>query len=173
MNVDAIKKAVRDVPDFPTKGIVFKDITPVVADPRLFGDVVDSFADRYRDRGVDAIAAIESRGFIFGAAVAYKLGCSLVPVRKEGKLPWKTVKTSYQLEYGTATLEMHRDAVRQGAGVLIMDDLLATGGTAAAAASLVEQIGGRVIEMAFLIELAFLEGRRKLQGYSIYAPVVF
>ncbi len=173
MSLDAVKKAIRDVPDFPEKGIIFKDITPVLNDPELFRTVVKEFAARYKDRGIDKIAAVESRGFIFGSALACELGAGLVPVRKKGKLPAETIEASYALEYGTATLEIHTDAIRKGERVLIIDDLLATGGTAEATASMVKQLGGDIVEIAFLIELAFLKGREKLAGYPIFAPIVY
>ena len=173
MNLDRVRSAIRDIPDFPKPGILFKDITPVLSDPALFGAVVRAFADRLRGLNVGKIAAIESRGFLFGAAVAHALGVGLVPVRKKGKLPYRTVEQSYELEYGTATLEIHEDAFRAGERVVVMDDLLATGGTARAAAALVEKLGANVVELDFLVELAFLKGRDKLTRYSLFAPVVF
>jgi adenine phosphoribosyltransferase len=173
MSLDAVKKAIRDVPDFPEKGINFKDITPVLNDPELFRTVVKEFAARYKDRGIDKIAAVESRGFIFGSALACELGAGLVPVRKKGKLPAETIEASYALEYGTATLEIHTDAIRKGERVLIIDDLLATGGTAEATASMVKKLGGDIVEIAFLIELAFLKGRDRLAGCQVFAPIVY
>lgn len=173
MNSNTIKAAIRDVPDFPQPGILFKDITPVLADPRLFRAAVDLLAERYRGRPIAKVAAIESRGFILGSAVAQQLGAGLVPVRKKGKLPYRTLAASYSLEYGTATLEMHVDAIRRGETVLVVDDLLATGGTAAATAGMIEELGGQIVEIAFLIELAFLKGREKLARYPVFAPIVF
>ena len=173
MSFNRVRSAIRDIPDFPKPGILFKDITPVLSDPELYKFVVDAFADRLRSRQVGKLAVIESRGFLFGAAVAYQLGIGLVPIRKKGKLPYKTVEQSYDLEYGTATLEIHEDAFRAGERVAILDDLLATGGTARAAAELVEKLGANVVELDFLVELAFLKGRDKLTRHSIFAPVVF
>lgn len=168
-----VKQAIRNIPDFPKPGILFRDITPLLQDPELFQDTVDFFFDRYQSRNIEAVAAIESRGFIFGGALAYRLGCSFIPVRKAGKLPWETVSESYELEYGSATLEMHRDALASARRVLIFDDLLATGGTAAATVQLVEQLGGTVVEIAFLIELAELRGRDRLSNYDVFSLVQF
>lgn len=173
MSFEAVKKAIRDVPDFPQKGIVFKDITPVLNDPELFRTVIDGLAARYGESRIDKIAAVESRGFLFGSVLAYKLGAGLVPVRKKGKLPSDTIEASYALEYGTATIEIHTDAINKGERVLIIDDLLATGGTAAATASMVKQLGGEIVEIAFLIELTFLKGREKLSGYPVFAPIAY
>ena len=173
MTVEKLKAAIRDVPDFPQEGILFKDIMPVVNDPELFKMSVDLFVDRYKDKKIDMFAVIDARGFLFGSAVAYLLGAGVAPIRKKGKLPYKTIEESYSLEYGTATLAMHVDAIEKGNRVVIIDDLLATGGTAAATASLVEKVGGEIVEIAFLIELAFLKGREKLGNYEIFAPIVF
>lgn len=173
MNIDTLKKAIRDVPDFPKKGILFKDITPVLSDPALFKYAVELFAGRHAKGRIDKVCAIEARGFIFGAAVAYRLGVGIVPIRKKGKLPYKTREASYSLEYGTATLQVHEDALRKGMRVLLVDDLLATGGTAAASARLIEQLGGEIAEIQFLIELAFLKGREKLSKYDVFAPITF
>jgi adenine phosphoribosyltransferase len=173
LNIEEIKAAIRDVPDFPSPGIVFKDIAPLLAEPLLFRSIVDHFAERHRDAGLHVVAGIEARGFVFGAALAYALGVGFVPIRKKGKLPWHTVEASYDLEYGSATIEMHQDAITPGARVLLIDDLLATGGTAAAAARLVRDLGGTVVEIDFLIELAFLEGRKQLSGHILYAPLVY
>ncbi len=173
MNVDSLKKAIRDIPDFPKQGIIFKDITPVLSDPVLFKTAVDIFADRQKKAAIEKVAVIESRGFLFGAAVAYRLGLGIVPIRKKGKLPYKTVEATYDLEYGSATLQMHVDAVKKGERILLIDDLLATGGTAAASAKMIEDLGGVVAEIDFLIELAFLKGRDKLTRYPLFAPVVF
>jgi adenine phosphoribosyltransferase len=173
MSVDTLAAAIRDVPDFPKQGIVFKDITPVLGDPELFASAVDLLADRYADRGLDRIAAIEARGFILGAAMAYRLGVGLVPIRKKGKLPYDALEASYDLEYGTATVEIHTDAIRKGERVLLVDDLLATGGTAAASAGLIERLGGTIVEIVFLIELTFLKGREKLGGRPVFCPIQF
>ncbi|HIE11007.1 MAG TPA: adenine phosphoribosyltransferase [Kiritimatiellae bacterium] len=170
---DRVKAAIRDVPDFPRKGILFRDITPVLQSPGMFRRTIDFFFERYHRMNIEAVAAVESRGFIFGGALSYRLGCSFVPVRKAGKLPWATVSESYELEYGSATLEVHRDALGNARRVLIFDDLLATGGTAAATARLLEQLGGTVVEIAFLIELADLKGRGKLQSYPVFSLVQF
>jgi adenine phosphoribosyltransferase len=171
--VETIKSAIRDIPDFPKPGVIFKDITPILRDPNLFRAAIDLFVDRHRDAPINKIAAIDARGFIFAGAVSDRLGAGLVPIRKKGKLPYKTFEAEYDLEYGTATLTIHEDAFEQGDKVLLMDDLLATGGTAAASAGLIEKAGGQVVEIDFLIELAFLNGREKLSGYDIFAPVVF
>lgn len=173
MNVDTLKKAIRDIPDFPKQGIIFKDITPVLSDPALFKTAVDLFVDRQANARIDKVAVIESRGFLFGAAVAYRMGLGIVPIRKKGKLPYKTVEATYDLEYGSATLQMHVDSVKKGDRILLIDDLLATGGTAAASAKMIEGLGGTVVEIDFLIELAFLKGRDKLARYPVFAPVVF
>lgn len=159
-----LKASIRDIPDFPKAGIIFKDITPILQDSKLFAKVIDTFAERYRAKNVDVVIGIESRGFIFGAPLAYNLGKSYVPVRKKGKLPYKTVEASYDLEYGSATIEMHVDAVKPGQRVVIIDDLLATGGTAAAACSLIEKQGAHVVECAFVVELGFLKGRGNLKS---------
>ncbi|MGD0649627.1 MAG: adenine phosphoribosyltransferase [Verrucomicrobiia bacterium] len=168
-----LKAAVRDVPDFPIKGVLFKDITPILQDGKLFRQAVDAIADRHKGRKVDAVVGIDARGFIFAGAVAYKLGVGLVPVRKKGKLPYKTVVTSYTLEYGSETSEMHVDALKKGDNVIIVDDLLATGGTAMAAATLVNQLGGNIIEIDFLIELSFLKGRDCLKEYPVFAAITY
>lgn len=173
MLLDEIRKAIRDVPDFPKRGILFKDITPVLADPRLLRGAVELLASRHADARIDKVAVIESRGFIFGAGVALQLNAGLALVRKKGKLPYRTLEASYDLEYGSATLQLHEDAIKPGERVLLVDDLLATGGTAAATAGLIEKLGGRLVEMEFLIELAFLNGRSKLPGYPVFAPIVF
>ncbi|HTS17080.1 MAG TPA: adenine phosphoribosyltransferase [Verrucomicrobiae bacterium] len=170
---DELKAAVRDVPDFPIKGILFKDISPILQDARLFRTAVDAIADRHKGRKIDAVVGIDARGFIFAGAVAYKLGVGFVPVRKKGKLPYKTVVTSYTLEYGSETSEMHVDAIRKGGNVIIVDDLLATGGTAMAAATLVKQVGGNIAEIDFLIELSFLNGRERLKEFSVFAAIAY
>ncbi|MFH1465961.1 MAG: adenine phosphoribosyltransferase [Pseudomonadota bacterium] len=166
-----IRESIRDIPDFPKPGIVFKDITPLLADPAAFKEVLDRFVERYADRKLDRIVGIESRGFIFGAPLADRLNVGFVPVRKPGKLPYRTVSEEYSLEYGTDSIEIHADAVPAGGRVLIVDDLLATGGTAAAAASLVRKVGGEVEELAFVVELGFLNGREKLGGLPVFSLV--
>lgn len=157
---------IRDVPDFPQPGIVFKDITTLLQQPAALREVVDRFAAHYREQDIDAVVAIESRGFIFGGALAYQLNTSFVPVRKAGKLPAETLQVSYYLEYGSAEVELHLDALEPGQRVLILDDLLATGGTAAAAIQLVEGLGATVAGIAVVIELDFLHGRQKLGRYA-------
>jgi adenine phosphoribosyltransferase len=161
--VERLRAAVRDVPDFPKKGIMFKDITPVLSDPSLFRASIDLFLERCRGREVDKIVGIDARGFVFGSAVAYELGVGFVPIRKRGKLPYRTEIAKYSLEYGEAEVEMHTDAVTQGERVVLVDDLLATGGTSAAAAALIRKAGGQLLEAQFLIELEFLEGRKRLE----------
>ena len=160
--ITAFQQAVRDIPDFPKEGIIFKDITPVLRDPELCLAILDELHDRWVGQGVDVVAGIESRGFLFGMGLAMRLGVPFVPIRKEGKLPAETVKTSYELEYGEAVIEMHKDAIHSDHKVLIHDDLLATGGTAKAAADLIQKVGGGVAGFSFLIELDFLNGREKL-----------
>jgi adenine phosphoribosyltransferase len=172
-DTEALSQAIRDVPDFPKPGILFKDITPVLLDPGLLGAAIKLFADRHRGAGIDKIAGIESRGFIFAGPLALELNAGFIPIRKKGKLPHQTIDVSYELEYGEATLEVHLDALSRGERILIIDDLLATGGTAAASAALIEQLGGTVVEIDFLVELAFLNGRERLGGYPIYAPIVY
>ncbi len=173
MTIDDLKAAVRDVPDFPKPGILFKDITPVLQNPALFSYAIDLFQARIAGKGVTKVAAIDARGFIFGSVLCDRLGLGFVPVRKAGKLPYKTYSESYALEYGEATLCIHQDAFRSGDRVLLIDDLLATGGTAVASANLVEKAGGEVVQIQFLIELAFLNGRARLGDRDVYAPIVF
>ena len=168
-----LKAAIRDVPDFPIKGILFKDITPILQDPKLFRIAVDTMADRHKGKNIEAVVGIDARGFIFAGAVAYKLGIGFVPVRKKGKLPYKTIVTSYTLEYGSETSEMHVDAINKGDNVIIVDDLLATGGTAMAAATLVKQLGGNIAEIDFLIELTFLKGRERLKDYPVFSAITY
>lgn len=162
---------IRNIPDFPIPGVQFKDITTLLRDGPAFKQVVDTFAARYADQAIDAIVGIESRGFILSAPLAYRLGIGLVPVRKHGKLPAATYQVEYELEYGSNKLEIHRDAMPAGARVVVIDDLLATGGTVAAACQLVDLAGGKVEEVAFLIELEFLHGREKLQQYSVFSLI--
>ncbi|NNC82413.1 MAG: adenine phosphoribosyltransferase [Flavobacteriales bacterium] len=161
-----VERAIRNVPDFPKPGIMFKDITPVLEDPRLCHDVVEELADRCRSMKVEAIAGVESRGFLFGMPLAIRLGVPFITVRKKGKLPYHTVSYSYDLEYGSAEIEMHQGSVTKGMRVMIHDDLLATGGTAAATAELILQEGGHVAGFTFLVELAFLEGTKRLEPYT-------
>lgn len=168
-----IESAIRNVPDFPKAGIQFKDITPVLADPRLFAGTIDLLTDHYKPGSIDAVVGIDARGFIFAAAAAMKLGAGFVPVRKKGKLPFKTHEQDYALEYGSATVAMHIDALKPGARVLLVDDLLATGGTAAAASALVKKLGAQIVEIVFLIELKFLNGRQKLNGYPVRSIVAY
>lgn len=168
-----LKSYIRDVPDWPKKGILFRDITPLLGNPRAFAAAVDALCADFSQAGIQYVAAVEARGFIFGAAVAEKLAAGFVPIRKKGKLPWRTESITYDLEYGTDTLEIHRDAVKSGAKVLMVDDLLATGGTMAAACRLIEKIGGRVAGIAFLVELADLKGREKLTGYKLTSVISY
>ena len=164
---------IRDIPDFPKPGIVFKDIMPLLADPASFRDTVDALAAFAEPRKPDVIMGAEARGFILGGALAYRLGCGFVAARKPGKLPWETVSAEYELEYGVDSLELHADAIGKGARVLIHDDLLATGGTARAKVNLVEQLGGEVVGVVFVIELAFLNGREKLAGYDVHSLIQY
>ena len=173
MELERLKALVRDVPDFPQEGIVFKDITPLLADPIAFSTVIDLIVVHFGRGNVDKVVGIEARGFILASPVAYHFGAGFVPVRKKDKLPWETESADYALEYGTATLEVHRDAVTPGERVLIVDDVLATGGTAAATSQLVERIGGKVIGIACLIELGFLNGRDKLEGHDLFSLITY
>lgn len=168
-----LKKKIRNIPDFPKKGIVFRDITTLLADPEAFKESVEKLYERYKDEEIDAVLGAEARGFIFGAVLAYKLGVGFIPVRKPGKLPFKTTKVSYDLEYGSNILEMHLDAVKKGDRVLIVDDLVATGGTAKAKAELVEKMGGKVSGFCFLIELEFLKPRELLKGYDVFSLITY
>jgi adenine phosphoribosyltransferase len=164
---------IRDVPDFPKKGIVFKDITPLLKHPQAFSEIIEQLATRYKSYNLNSIVAMESRGFIFGGALASRLKVGFVPIRKPGKLPWKTLRESYQLEYGQDALEIHQDSITGGDRVLVLDDVLATGGTAAAAIRLVERAGGQVVEVCFLIHLTFLNGQEKLKSVPIYSIIQF
>ena len=168
-----LARLIRDVPDFPKKGILFKDITTLLRDPEAFREAIDALAARYVDERIDEVVAVESRGFVFGAPLAYKLGAGFVPVRKPGKLPAQVTSVEYSLEYGTSRLEMHLDAIQPGQRILLVDDLLATGGSAKAAAELVERLGGVIVGLAFLIELECLQGARKLEGRKIYSLIRF
>jgi adenine phosphoribosyltransferase len=164
---------IRDIPDFPKPGILFKDITPLLAEPKAFASAIDRLAAHYAAAPIDAIAAAEARGFLFAAPLALKLHKPLVPLRKPGKLPYRTYSMKYELEYGQAELHMHIDGVAKGANVLLVDDLLATGGTMAAGAKLIEQAGGTIAGCAFLVELAFLNGREKLAGYDVFSLLTY
>jgi adenine phosphoribosyltransferase len=164
---------VRDVPDFPKPGIVFKDIMPLVADPTYFRSAIDQLAEYAAPLKPDIILGAEARGFIFGGALAYVLGCGFVTARKPGKLPWDTVDATYELEYGTDSLEVHADSIARGARVIVHDDVLATGGTAKAKVDLVEKLGGEVVGLAFVIELTFLNGRDKLVGYDVHSLIQY
>lgn len=166
-----LEKFIRDVPDFPKKGIIFKDITPLLSNCEALHEAVEQLAKPYQGRGIEIVAGIESRGFIFGGLVAQKLGAGFVPIRKLGKLPYKTLRESYQLEYGSDSVEIHADAVKPGQKVLMVDDLLATGGTMSAACKLVEGLGGAVAATVFVIELSFLNGRDKLSSYEIHSLI--
>ena len=166
--MERLKLKIRDIPDFPKKGIIFKDITTLLKDKDAFKQVVNAFIRRYRKKKIDLVAAVEARGFILGAALAYRLGVGFIPVRKKGKLPHHTHKVKYQLEYGHATLEIHCDAIKPKEKILLVDDLLATGGTTAAVCKLIEKMKGKIVEIAFLVELTELKGRKKLK-YPIYS----
>lgn len=171
--IETIKSLIRDVPDFPKPGILFKDITPLIGNPEGLSAVLNLLADPFRGMGITAVAGMESRGFIFGVPVAERLEAGFVPIRKPGKLPYKTVAQSYALEYGTDSLEIHTDAVKKGDKVLIVDDLLATGGTAEAAVKLVQSLGAEVVGVTFVIELGFLNGRDKLKGLNVHSLLTF
>lgn len=171
--MDDLKKLIREVPDYPKPGILFYDLTTLLKDPRGFHALVDRLCDHYINRTVDVVVGIEARGFIFAPALAYRLNAGFVPVRKPKKLPAKTASVSYQLEYGTDTLEIHQDAIRPGQNVLISDDLLATGGTAAATVQLIRQLGGKVVGASFAVELTFLNGRAKLPGIDVTSLIQY
>ena len=168
-----LKRYIRDIPDWPKKGILFRDITPLLINPNALKAAVDALCADFTEAGIEYVAAVEARGFIFGSAVAEKLGAGFVPIRKKGKLPWQTESVSYDLEYGTDTLEVHSDAIESGGKVLMVDDLLATGGTMSAACKLIEKIGGKVAGIAFLIELAGLQGREKIADYKIASIISY
>ena len=171
--IDQLRNAVRDVPNFPKHGIVFKDITPILVDAELFNKSIEVFLDRCREKTIDKIVGIDARGFLFGSAVAYALNVGFVPIRKKGKLPFKTESASYSLEYGDAEMEMHVDSINRGERIVLIDDLLATGGTSAAAAALISKVGGELLEAQFLIELEFLHGRRKLDPTPVVSFIKF
>lgn len=168
-----LRQKIRNIPDFPKKGIVFRDITPLIRDSEAFNHSVKIMVDHYNGKEIDAILGAEARGFIFGSAMAYEMGAGFIPVRKPGKLPFKTCQASYDLEYGKNILEMHTDAVNAGDKILIVDDLVATGGTAKAMAELVEKMGGKVVGLCFLVELEFLNPRKILDGYDIFSLVKY
>ncbi len=169
INCEPLKKLIREVPDFPKKGILFYDITTLLKDNRGFALLIDALAEHYLDRDIDLVLGMEARGFIFGPALAYRLNAGFVPVRKPGKLPAATAKYDYALEYGTNTLEVHKDAIQRGQRVIIVDDLLATGGTAEATTKLAGTLGAEIIGLGFVVELDFLKGREKLKGYDVYS----
>lgn len=173
MNLDDLKNKIRNIPDFPIKGVMFRDITTLIGDPAAFRFTMDHLQERYRDKNLDYVVGIESRGLIFGGALADRLGIGLIPARKPGKLPADIIEETYRLEYGQAALQIHKDAIKKGEKILILDDLLATGGTLSAAAKLVERLGGVIEEIAVIIELTFLHGREKLQGKNIYSLVSY
>lgn len=166
-----LRERIRDIPDFPEPGIVFKDVTPLLADPAAFTLAIDGLCDAFAGRRIDKVVGIEARGFIVAGPVAYRFGAGFIPARKPGKLPWEIEREEYELEYGSDLLEVHRDAIKPGEHVLIVDDVMATGGTAAATVRLVERLGGQVVGLALLIELGFLGGRAKLEGYEIVSLV--
>ena len=173
MDIDKIKNSIRNVPDFPKPGIQFKDITPLLEVPELFNEVVSIFYDRYKEKNIDVIVGIESRGFIFAAPIALKLNCAFVLARKGGKLPLDTVKAHFDLEYGTDSIEIQKDAIKQGDRILIVDDLIATGGTAKATGALVERLGGQIVSFAFLIELIGLGGANIIESDSIFSIIQY
>ena len=172
-DIESLRRAIREIPNFPKPGINFKDITPLLGDGELFGRTIDIIADRYRSQKIDTVLGIESRGFIIGAALAYELGAGFCVVRKPGKLPYQTHSASYELEYGKDSLEIHIDAIPNRARVIIADDLIATGGTAAATAQLVSKLGATVVECAFVIELSFLNGREKLKPHGVFSIIQY
>ena len=173
MNVEDLKRRIRDIPDFPKPGILFRDITPLLSDGQSFCRVIDYIGERYQDKRIDVVVGVEARGFIMGAALAYRLHAGNILVRKRGKLPYKTHRATYDLEYGTDTLEIHQDAIQPGQRVLIVDDLLATGGTIAAVVDLVNQLGGSIVGLAFLIELTALKGREKLKDHPVFSLIQY
>lgn len=173
MKESVLKQYIRDIPDFPKAGILFRDITTLLKEKKVFKGAIDALAAKYKQKKIDKVVAVEARGFIFGAAVAAKLGAGFVPVRKKGKLPWRTNQVTYALEYGIDTLEMHHDAICPGEKVLIIDDLLATGGTVKAATDLVKQLKGKIAGIAFLIELTALKGREKLKAFPLVSLIKY
>ena len=173
IKMDDLKAIIRDIPDFPKKGVIFKDVTTLLKEGERFKEAIDEISDRYLNKRIDVVVSVEARGFIIGSAIAYKLRAGIVPIRKKGKLPWHTLRATYELEYGTDTLEIHQDAIKPGERVLIVDDLLATGGTAGAAVDLVERLEGKIIEIAFLIELTFLKGRKQIKDYPVFSLIKY
>lgn len=171
--MDELKKLIREVPDWPKTGILFYDLTTLLKDKNGFRTLIDMFCDHYKGKQIDVVVGMEARGFIFAPAIAYKLGAGFVPVRKPKKLPWKTAKVTYELEYGSDSLEIHEDAIHKGQKVLICDDLLATGGTAAATVELVRKLGGEVVGCAFAVELTFLVGRARLRGIDVFSLIQY
>ena len=169
--IEELKGLIRDIPDFPKKGIDFKDITTLLQNGHALKRVVDHFAERYADKALDAVVAVEARGFILGGALACRLDAGFIPVRKKGKLPYKTYEVTYDLEYGTETIAIHQDALKPGQNVVVLDDLLATGGTIEAVLDLMERFGANVVEVAFLIELTFLKGRERLTSHPVYSAI--
>lgn len=171
--MDELKKLIREVPDYPKPGILFYDLTTLLQDKKGFHSLIEKLCDKFTGKHIDVVAGIEARGFIFAPALAYRLGAGFVPVRKPNKLPWKTQQVTYQLEYGTDKLEVHQDAVKQGDRVLVCDDLLATGGTAAAAIQLIRGLGAQIVGGAFAVELSFLKGREKLSGTDVFSLIQY
>jgi adenine phosphoribosyltransferase len=171
--IEQLKKSIRDIPDFPKKGIVFKDITTLLKNASYFSSAVDYLYQHYENVKIDKIAAIEARGFILGAALAEKMQCGFIPLRKPGRLPYQTIREVYVLEYGTDSLEMHVDAVEKGENILLVDDLIATGGTALAGCKMIEGLGAHIAGIAFLVELSFLQGRKLLEGYDIFSLIIY
>ncbi len=171
--IDEFRGFIRDIPDFPKPGIMFKDITPLLQNRVIFRKVIDHLAERYLDRGISKVVGVDARGFIFSAALAYAIGAGMVPVRKEKKLPHKTIKEIYELEYGSDIVEIHVDAIDRGEPVLVVDDLLATGGTLGATCQLVQKLGGNIVEVMTLIELSFLDGRKKLHNLPYYSVITY
>ena len=169
----SLKDVIRSIPDFPKKGIIFRDITTLLKDANAFKEAVDALYEHFKDRRIDKVVGIDARGFIFGGALAYKMGVGFVPIRKKGKLPWKKVEKEYSLEYGTASIEVHVDGIEKGENVVVIDDLLATGGTVEAAKSLVEELGGKIVGFGFVIELLELKGRELLKGYDVFSIVQY
>ncbi|MDM8543195.1 adenine phosphoribosyltransferase [Desulfococcaceae bacterium HSG9] len=171
--MESLKASIRSIPDWPIDGVIFRDLTTLMLDPQVFKETCDLFYNRYKNQNIDKIVGIDARGFVFGAVLAYHLNVGFVPVRKKGKLPYKTIRESYTLEYGKNTVEMHTDAISQGERVVIADDLIATGGTIAAAVKLVERLGGDIVECAFVVELPDLKGRDLIKGQKVYSMVMF
>ncbi|MDD5561239.1 MAG: adenine phosphoribosyltransferase [Candidatus Omnitrophica bacterium] len=172
-NICFLEQSIRNIPDFPKPGILFRDVTTLIQNKSAFKKSIDLLAKKYKGKKIDKIVGVEARGFIFGAALAHKIGAGFVPVRKKGKLPYKTISTTYELEYGTDTLEIHKDAICAGEKILIIDDLLATGGTVQAVVELVKQLRGKIVGIGFIIELVDLHGRNKLKGYPLFSLVKF